>query len=138
MSAQTGGCACGGVRYRITGELRPVVACHCETCRRTSGHHVAATACDRDALNLEGADALTWWASSPGHRRGFCNRCGGNLFWEREGNPTVSVMAGSMDGPTGLRISRHIFTVEKGDYYEISPGPPETEVWPENAPGEGA
>ena len=38
-------CLCKGVHYEVHGPLRPVVFCHCEMCRRTSGHFVAATAC---------------------------------------------------------------------------------------------
>jgi len=39
----TGGCLCGGVRYRATGPLRHVIACHCGQCRKTSGHFAAMT-----------------------------------------------------------------------------------------------
>ena len=39
----TGGCLCGGVRYRVAGRLLPVVACHCGQCRRTLGHFGAYT-----------------------------------------------------------------------------------------------
>lgn len=138
MTDYTGGCACGGVRYRVAGELRPVEACHCETCRRTSGHYVAATACDRGALVLESAETLTWWNSSPGHRRGFCRRCGGNLFWDEEGDPTISIWAGTLDLPTGIRLSRHIFTAEKGDYYDLTDGLPQAKRWPaDEAGGQG-
>ena len=38
-----GRCLCGAVNYRVDGPLRPVVACHCGQCQRTSGHFVAAT-----------------------------------------------------------------------------------------------
>jgi hypothetical protein len=135
MSAHTGGCACRAVRYRVEGDLRPVVACHCETCRRITGHHVAATACGRDRLTLESAGTLTWWASSPGIRRGFCGRCGGNLFWEREGDQTVSIGAGTLDLPTGLTLVGHIFTAEKGDYYELEDGLPQAALRPGDSPG---
>ena len=132
MSAgRTGGCACGGVRYRVTGATLPVTACHCETCRRTSGHYVAATACAREDLKLEAAGTLAWWESSEGHRRGFCNRCGSSLFWDRAGSPTISIWAGTLDGPTGLELTGHIFTAEKGDYYAIPADAPQAEGWPE-------
>jgi len=42
-----GRCLCGAVRYELRGPLRPVVACHCNMCRRTSGHFAAATAARR-------------------------------------------------------------------------------------------
>jgi len=61
--AKTGRCLCGAVRYRAHGPLRPVVACHCSQCRRASGHHVAATACARPALEIAGE--VRWYRSSP-------------------------------------------------------------------------
>ena len=125
MSAHTGGCACGGVRYAVSGPLRPVIACHCAECRRMSGHYAAATACRREELAIEGEESLRWWSSSPGHRRGFCAGCGSMLFWEREGTPGVSIFAGTLDLPTGLRLAGHIYTGEKGDYYEIADGLPQ-------------
>jgi len=35
--AYDGGCACGGVRYRVTGRPMFVHACHCKRCQRLSG-----------------------------------------------------------------------------------------------------
>ena len=118
----TGGCACGAVRYRVTGPLRSVIACHCETCRRTSGHHVAATAARREAVTVRGA--VTWYRSSDTARRGFCPTCGAHLFWNGPG-ATMSIFAGTLDLPTGLGLACHIFCAEKGDYYEIADGLPQ-------------
>jgi hypothetical protein len=33
----TGGCLCGDVRYRATGEAEWVGNCHCTICRKVSG-----------------------------------------------------------------------------------------------------
>lgn len=133
---QSGGCLCGAVRYRVAGELRPVVACHCEQCRRTSGHHVAATAARRRDLTIEGEANLTWYRSSDFAQRGFCRFCGGNLFWQRDGAAQVSIMAGSLDPGSGLSTAAHIFVSDKGDYYDIADGQPQLEqgghgLWPE-------
>lgn len=125
MTARTGGCACGKVRYRVHGPLRPAVACHCETCRRTGGHYLAATACLREHLTIEGETSLKWWTSTPSHRRGFCGECGSTLFWDRDGTPGMSIFAGSLDQPTGLKLVGHIYTAEKGDYYPIEDGLPQ-------------
>ncbi|MEM6942873.1 MAG: GFA family protein [Pseudomonadota bacterium] len=117
--AVTGRCACGDVRLTLHAPLRPVIGCHCRSCRRQSGHIVAATALPRTALEIEGADKIKWWEATPGHRRGFCTTCGSLLLWEREGSGMISVMAGCLDAPTGLRIAAHIFAAEAGDYYDI-------------------
>jgi hypothetical protein len=112
----TGSCLCGAVRYRAEGPLRPVIACHCSQCRRTSGHHVAATAAPREGLAIEGE--ARWFASSARARRGFCPRCGSNLFWDGPGTH-LSIFAGSIDGDPGVRLAGHIFCADKGAYYEI-------------------
>jgi len=131
-----GGCLCGAVRYRVAGELRPVVACHCGQCRRTSGHHVAATAARAEDLTIEGEAALSWYRSSETARRAFCRSCGANLFWQRDGAAQVSIMAGTLDDGHGLRTAAHIFIGDKGDYYEIADGLPQHDdgnhgLWPE-------
>ena len=114
-----GGCLCGAVRYRVDGPLGQAGACHCTECRRASGHFIAGVSVARDALTVEGA--VSWFESTPGAiRRGFCPVCGANLFWERLGDPTVDIWCGSVDGPTGITLTSHIFVAEKGDYYEIT------------------
>jgi len=115
----SGGCLCGAVRYEITGPLRPVIACHCDECRRTSGHYVSATAAPREALRLARTEALTWYRSSSTAQRGFCNVCGSNLFFATDGGSSLSIMAGSLDKPTGLKTVRQIFVEEAGDYYAV-------------------
>ena len=120
-----GGCLCGAVRYEVRGPLRSVVACHCTQCRKTSGHFVCATQCAADDLAIVENRGLAWFQSSQEARRGFCRICGGNLFWKPESGGVISIMAGSIDGATGLAISRHIFVDDKGDYYEIADGKPQ-------------
>lgn len=117
-----GSCLCGAVHYRVSGPLRPIIACHCIQCRKSSGHYVAATACPTEALHIEG-DTLQWFASSPQAERGFCGRCGSNLFWRRIGSSSTSIWAGSIDGPTGLHIAQQMFTRSKGDYYTLPDAP---------------
>ena len=120
----TGTCLCGAVRYRVQGPLRPVIACHCKQCQRWSGHIVAATNAGRDGLSIDDGAELRWFESTPGIRRGFCGRCGSSLFWDDSSTSSVSIMAGTLDPPTGLAVRSNIFVADKGDYYEISDGLP--------------
>ena len=119
----TGGCLCAEVSFRVTGPLRPVVACHCGQCRRSSGHYIAATSAPRDEVEIEGE--VRWYESSEEARRGFCPICGSNLFWDGGGD-MLSIFAGSLDAPTGLSLEGHIFCADKGDYYEIADGLPQS------------
>ena len=119
----TGGCLCGGVRYEVTGTLRHVVVCHCSRCLRTHGHAAAYSACARDDLVLVRDGTLRWYEAD-GRARGFCSHCGASLFWHAHGRPAISIAAGTLDQPTGLRTIAHIHTRDHADYYVID-GPGE-------------
>lgn len=121
---KTGGCLCGAVTYTVDGPLRPVVNCHCQQCRKSSGHHVAATSAARDSIEITGE--VKWFQSSASARRGFCPKCGSNLFWDGSGE-NLSIFAGTIDGSTGIRSIGHIYAADKGDYYEISDGLPQAD-----------
>lgn len=134
-----GGCVCGAVRYTISGELRPVVYCHCEQCRRSSGHFVAATACRRSQLSFVSDAGLAWYRSSPQAERGFCKTCGSSLFWAPAHGRYWSIWAGSLDRPTGLRAAAHIYVHMASDYYTIDDGLPcFEEEYPSFYPGDKA
>jgi hypothetical protein len=115
----TGSCLCGGVRYRIEGMARGVVNCYCTQCQKTSGHHVAATRVHESELTINKDETLAWYESTPGYQRGFCNRCGGNLFWSRLSDDQISVMAGTLDKPTGLKTVESIYEEDANDYFEM-------------------
>jgi hypothetical protein len=120
------------VRYEIRGPLRDVMGCHCSQCRKTSGHIVMATQARAADLVFEDASTLRWYRSSAAAERGFCERCGGNLFWRptAPGTDTISIMAGTLDSPTGLKVAQHIFVADKSDYYEIRDPVPQSAGWP--------
>ena len=120
--AVSGRCLCGAVRYQVDGPLRDVEVCHCIECRRWHGGPTGYTSAPREALRLEGEDRLRWIDSpeSNAHaRRGFCGECGSSLFWEAPDRPTISITAGTLDAPTGLRTVKHIYTADAGDWYEL-------------------
>ena len=115
----TGSCLCGAVHYAITGPLRDVTVCHCVFCQRSGTYAGAYAACAPEHLTvLEGKPR--WHRSSPVARRGFCAKCGSQLFWEPSHGRHVSVAAGSLDQPTGLRVAEHIFRDQAADYDQAS------------------
>ena len=117
-----GGCLCGRVRYEVRGPAREVLLCHCVECLRWHGHFAAFTSAAREDLVIEDEATLRWTGSPDGDanaRRGFCGECGSSLFWEAPGSNTVSIAAGTLDQPTGLRTAAHIYTSQRADYYEL-------------------
>ena len=116
---QKGSCLCGGVRYRVTGQLSDVVGCHCSQCRKQTGHYLPATRVRMKYFELVDDRELRWYRASDNARRGFCGACGSMLFWQANGADRIAIAAGSIDGVTGLVTAAHIFVADKGDYYRL-------------------
>ena len=123
QSRVTGGCLCSAVKFEIRGELLPVINCHCSKCRRFHGNVSAYTATLRENLFFECSDGLKWYHSAldetPDVYRGFCKECGCSMFWDPRGKMNISIAAGSLNPPTELTTSRHVWTSQKSDYYTI-------------------
>lgn len=121
-----GSCLCGAVRFRTEAIIDHSDACHCAMCRKASGHFWASADVPKEALTIEDAQgALRWYDSSEKVRRGFCGTCGSQLFWDPIHGRSIAFAMGALDGPTGLKLSKHIFVGSKGDYYEIADGLPQ-------------
>ena len=77
----TGGCQCGAIRYRVSGEATHASLCHCADCRKSAGApmmHWAAYAEDEVRVTQGEPKVFT---SSPGVTRSFCATCGTGLFY---------------------------------------------------------
>ena len=113
-----GSCLCGAITFTASAQAKDPAACHCTQCRKQSGHHWAAMLVPDEALRISGD--VRWYVASPIAKRGFCPTCGSFLFWKGHVDTDTSIPLGSLDGPTELRLQRHIFTADKGDYYDIT------------------
>ena len=116
----TGGCACRGVRYRIDADARSVTNCHCEPCRRITGHFMAATAAPASSVHFDSDDTLRWYDSTPTVQYGFCSQCGSTLFWRASDKiDHLSIAAGTVDTPTGLTTTLALFGDDASDYHRL-------------------
>jgi hypothetical protein len=117
-----GGCLCGAVRYEVKGPLRDVVNCHCTMCQRLHGNFGPHSKARKVNIRVTNDAGLAWYKTSDIARRGFCRVCGTSLFWEPFELDATGIIAGTLDGPTGLKTIGHIFVGEKPDFYEITDG----------------
>lgn len=115
-----GSCLCSSVAFTIDGDMSPPSVCHCGQCRKQSGHVWASASTHQDNLRFSASDTLSWYRASDIARRGFCSNCGSFLFWQHNQEDTISISMGALDAPTGLKLSKHIFVADKGDYYDIT------------------
>lgn len=107
LRVEGGGCMCGAVRVRATGDPFFVGYCHCSDCRKASGAPVMVFAgYEAGRVEVEGHPAV--YGSSPGVRRSFCGGCGTSLFYEDEGLPgEIYVAVGVFDEPERFRPEHH-------------------------------
>ena len=78
---------------------------------------MAATSVKRDAVHIEG-DALKWYAPVEGTEYGFWGNCGSTLFRRTTRYPEfMSIAAGTLTPPTGLKITTAIFLDYGSDYH---------------------
>ena len=120
----TGRCLCGGVVFTLTASPEGFAVCHCSQCRKQSGHLWASAHVQDEDLQVTGE--VRWYQSSDKAKRGFCPTCGAFLFWKHADDDHTSFSLGALDGPTGAKLEKHIFTADKGDYYDITDGLPQS------------
>jgi hypothetical protein len=89
-------------------------------CRRLHGNFGPHTKARKANITVTRDDGLRWYTTSDVARRGFCFECGSSLFWEPFKLDATGIIAGSLDGPTGLKTIGHIFVGEKSDFYDIT------------------
>jgi hypothetical protein len=74
----TGTCLCGAVKVAANANKPMVAVCHCEMCRRWSSGPFMEVDCQQ--VVFEGEENIRRIRSSEWAERGFCTRCGSNLF----------------------------------------------------------
>ena len=117
-----GGCLCGAIRYRATGDPYKSSYCHCSWCRKLTGAPVAAWLLyNSDQIEfIKGSPQK--YASSPGVLQGFCPVCGTPLWWESmwDNKPIQMVTIGSLDNPEVYPPDRHAFCHNQISWFEVA------------------
>ena len=125
-TAITGGCLCGGVRFRVTAKPLAAYYCHCSMCRRNSGGGMflaSATVPIEGFAFTKGKPAT--YESSPGNLRLFCGACGSPLGAQVAEDPKlIEINLGCLDDPNLIKPELHIFTSSQVSWCEIDDGLP--------------
>ncbi|NNE23478.1 MAG: GFA family protein [Rhizobiales bacterium] len=113
-----GKCMCGAVKLSATAKKPSVVACHCDMCRRWSAGPFMAVNCQ--TVTFEGQENISRIRSSNWAERGFCAKCGSNLFYHIVESSDYQIAAGLFDDQSMLRMSLQVFADCKPEFYEFS------------------
>ena len=108
-----GGCLCGQVRFRVTGEKMQATLCHCGNCRKASGAQSLAWVTgpvnrfswEKEPANYQ-SDTKAIWS--------FCSHCGTTLTYQHGRRPDdIDITVGSLDNPEDFPPTRHYAEDEK-------------------------
>jgi len=134
----TGGCACGAVRYEISGEAKTSAQCQCRDCQRATGTgHVDSMTFPTSAVKLTGELKFHDSPSDSGNTmsRGFCPNCGSPVMWTLSRNPDVRViMVGSLDDPSVFTPGVVFYTSSGHAWDQLDPALPKYERLPPPRP----
>jgi hypothetical protein len=100
----SGGCACGAIRYEISGEPLVQNDCQCRDCQRKSGTgHGSYLTFPREGVFVTG-NATHWDIVADNGNvktRAFCPRCGSPVHMSFSANSDVfTIHAASLDDPS--------------------------------------
>jgi hypothetical protein len=117
-----GGCLCGAVRYRVSGEAVAATLCHCRSCRKASGGtNVTWAVFARRAfewLSGEPAD----YSSSPGIHWLSCAKCGSLVAYRRASRPDhMDITTGTLDEPGAYPPTVEIWLEQKIEWETLHP-----------------
>jgi hypothetical protein len=141
-----GGCACGGVRYRMQSPPLFVHCCHCRWCQRETGASYALNALvEADRVNLlEGRPEKVPTPSNSGKGQDIwrCPKCRVALWsnYAGFGSNVNFIRVGTLDEAERITPDIHIYTSSKqpwvvipeghaavGGYYDLK------KYWPESS-----
>ncbi|HYM04209.1 MAG TPA: GFA family protein [Stellaceae bacterium] len=93
-----GGCHCGRVRFRVTGDLAEILDCNCSICTKKGFLHLIVPP-DRFEV-LSGANELaTYQFNTNTAKHWFCRHCGIHAFYVPRSDPDkIDVNARCLDG----------------------------------------
>ncbi len=140
MSDIEGGCACGAVRFKISGDLMGSGACHCRACQYAAGGAPTYV-----VLAPVSGFAITKGTPKVYHSKGdsgadvgraFCPDCGTPLYsMGAEGSmPFMPVKVGALDDPSAHPPQIHLYVSEAQPWHQMTPGLPQFEKMPPMGP----
>lgn len=100
IKTYTGGCFCGAVKIKVTGEPAEMGYCHCADCRSWAAAPVNAFSLWKpESIRItEGEDNVGVYNKTERSYRKFCKVCGGHLMTEHPMWNLIDVYAAVIPG----------------------------------------
>ncbi len=125
-----GGCACGAVRYRVSGTPSNSMICHCRSCRRAAAAPVVPWLTFPKAAFVYTCGMPTAFHSSEPVTRSFCPVCGTPLTYEHRDNAaTIDITTCSLDDPEAFAPTHHSWLSDDLSWVRFGDGRPGYPEW---------
>ena len=114
-----GSCLCGAVKYEVTGETKRFYHCHCQRCRKATGHASNLLMSPQTSVHwLQGEELLARYKVPEAERfyNCFCQQCGGPMPRVVPELDAVLIPAGSLDTPPPVSPQGRIFWDSREDW----------------------
>ena len=121
----TGGCACGAIRYEVSGEPMVMVDCQCRQCQRTSGGgHTSNMTFQGAEVKLTG-EASRFETTGDGgtvKSSAFCPVCGSPVYMTFPAMPDIFIVRpASLDEPDRYRPQLVTWTAAAQHWDRVDP-----------------
>jgi hypothetical protein len=130
-----GGCYCGALRYRASGDPLFKGQCHCRECQYISGGHPnVVMGMPEGGFSYAKGTAKQFRRADLGNpvTREFCPECGTHVLTRTPNLPgAVLIKVGTFDDPSLFgKPQMVIFTVDKQSFHQVPEGVPAFERLP--------
>lgn len=124
-SKYSGQCLCGDINYTTAAEPLFTGNCHCKDCQRSSGSaFIPAMLFPENNVSICG-EAKYFESISDNeniHRRGFCPKCGSQLFSKFSSMPgMIGIKAGTLDNPSNYVPTLDFYVANAAPWDHMSP-----------------
>ena len=120
-----GGCYCGAVRYKATGDPLIQVQCHCRECQYISGGGPNTTmGFPVDGFGYTKGEAKGFQRGDLDNpvTREFCAECGTHLVSKAPGLPLALLKVGTLDDPTIFQPQSAIYLCDTQPFHLVPDG----------------
>ena len=130
-----GGCLCGSVQYKVSGDVLRFYHCHCSRCRKMTGTgHATNIMVKADTVEWIKGESLLGYYKVPEAERfysQFCTQCGSPLPRCVPELGMVVIPAGSLDSDPGIKPEARIFWESRAEWSCEAGGLPVFPEYPE-------
>ena len=109
LKTYEGGCHCGRVRFRVTGDLGQTVYCNCSLCGMKGFLHLIVPPQQFQCISGE-SELTTYQFGTKTAKHTFCRVCGVHPFYVPRSDPDkIDVNVRCLDGVDAATLSPRLF-----------------------------